>query len=205
MSLMNAPDQKIIAHKYDSNEGFHAVYPWFSDLRHQGLSPVSITMDGEQSVMKAIHLTWPQTLIQRCLYHLQHQGMLWTRITPTNPAGSKLRDLLLGLCNIQSLEQHSSFVQSFRDWLDQYKSFILCSLKPNSAFLDLKRAMVMIQNAIPNMFHYLLNSNIPRTTNALESFHSRLKSDYPRHRGLSKNRRISYLNWYCFFKNSNTS
>ena len=56
-------------------------------------------------------------------------------------------------------------------------------------------------HALPDMFYYLEDQQVHATTNALEGFHSRLKLDYRRHRGLPKEHRISYLNWYCYFKN----
>jgi len=40
--------------------------------------------------------------------------------------------------------------------------------------------------------HYT-NSNVPSTTNALEGFHSRLKADYQRHRGLTKEHRVQWI------------
>jgi hypothetical protein len=60
---------------------------------------------------------------------------------------------------------------------------------------------VLINNALPEMFYFLDDAKVGSTTNALEGFHSRLKSDYQRHRGLSKQHRINYIHWYCYFKN----
>jgi len=59
----------------------------------------------------------------------------------------------------------------------------------------------LINNGLENMFHYLEDKNVDSTTNKLESFFSRLKADYRRHRGLTKEHRKSYLKWYCYFKN----
>jgi len=61
--------------------------------------------------------------------------------------------------------------------------------------------MGLINNALPNMFHYLTDQNIAYTTNLLESFYSRLKADFYRHRGLSEAHKINYLHWYCYLKN----
>ena len=61
--------------------------------------------------------------------------------------------------------------------------------------------MNLITNAIPDMFHFLDDPQVPDTTNSLEGFYSRLKGDYWRHRGLSAQHRIAYLSWYCHFKN----
>ena len=79
INLMNAQDQKIISHTYVNKESFKSTYPWFLNLKEQGLNPLYITMDGERSVIRAIRKVWPQTKIQRCLYHIQHEGMRWLR------------------------------------------------------------------------------------------------------------------------------
>jgi hypothetical protein len=59
--------------------------------------------------------------------------------------------------------------------------------------------MVLINNALPDMFYYLHDKYVHSTTNALEGFHSRLKADYQRHRGLTKEHRIQYIHWYCYY------
>jgi len=66
---------------------------------------------------------------------------------------------------------------------------------------DLRRTMVLVNNALPDMFYYLEDNLVPATTNVLEGFHSRLKADYRRHRGLTKEHRIQYIHWYCYFEN----
>ena len=64
--------------------------------------PHYIVMDGERSVMRAIDMIWPKTTIQRCLYHIQREGMRWLRTYPKTAAGRELRSLLRTLCNIKS-------------------------------------------------------------------------------------------------------
>ena len=79
--------------------------------------------------------------------------------------------------------------------------FIMNLQKSTIAFKDLQRTVVLISNALPDMFRYLTDQHIHSTTNALEGFHSRLKTDYQRHRGLIRKHRINYIQWYCYFKN----
>jgi hypothetical protein len=69
------------------------------------------------------------------------------------------------------------------------------------AFKDLKRTMALINNAMPDMFYYLDDTKIHKTTNALEGFYSRLKADYRKHRGLTEQHKRSYLKWYTHFNN----
>jgi len=202
---MSSQNDKIISHIYSHKESFKSVYPWFLMLRDKGLNPKVITMDGERSVMRAIHMVWPKTTIQRCLYHIQREGMRWLRTFPKTQAGRDLRRLLSGLCNIKSVKERGAFVENYRNWLVRYKDFVKSLPSINIAYKDLKRTMVLIKNALPDMFHYLHDPNIDHTTNGLESFYSRLKADYRRHRGLTQRHKVQYLGWYCYFKNSTTN
>lgn len=201
INLMNAQDQKIISHTYIQKENFKDLYPWFLKLRIKGLAPDYITVDGERSVIRAMKMVWPQVRIQRCLYHIQHEGMRWLRTYPKTRAGRDLRFLLAKLCCIKSFKERDDFINSFHLWLKKHQSFVLSLPKVDIAFKDLKRTIGLIKNAIPDMFYYLRDQDIHSTTNALESFHSRLKADYRRHRGLTEQHRIQYLSWYCYFKN----
>lgn len=198
---MNASDQNIIAHIYAQKEGFISTYLWFLKLKQQGLKPKYITMDGEKSVMRAIKTTWPRVKIQRCLWHIQREGMRWLRTYPKTQAGRDLRYLLMTLCRIQSEKERKIFVEQYQQWLIQHKKFVMSLSSSTVAFKDLKKAMTLIKNALVDMFHFLRNPNVHPTTNALESFHSRLKADYQRHRGLTEKHKIQYLTWYCFFRN----
>jgi len=198
---MDAVDQRIISHIYSKKEGYKNVHAWFSKLNEEGLNPLYITMDGERSVIRAINEIWPKTKIQRCLYHIQREGMRWLRTYPKTQAGKDLRRLLKSLCCINSRDERDEFITSYVIWLDQYKDFVLSLPRREVAFKDLRRTMALIYNALPDMFYYLDDPNIHKTTNTLESFYSRLKADYRKHRGLTEKHKISYLKWYCYFKN----
>ena len=201
---MDAKEQAIISNIYTKKEGFKNVYPWFNRLKKQGLTPHYIAMDGERSVMRAIAMVWPKAIIQRCLYHIQREGMRWLRTYPKTAAGRELRILLRTLCSIKSIKERDQFIENYRIWVSKYIDFVKSLPITNIAFKDIKRTMVLINNALPNMFHYLKEPNIPATTNSIESFYSRLKADYRRHRGLTQMRKINYLKWYCYLKNNNT-
>jgi transposase-like protein len=198
---MDATDQKIISHIYVHKESFRDAYPWFMNLKHQGLDPLFITTDGELSIMRAMRLVWPEAKLQRCLYHLQHEGMRWLRTYPKTEAGKELRGILSKLSRIKDIKERGAFIQAYLAWLGKYQDFVVSLPRTTAAFKDLRRTMVLINNALPDMFYYLENASIHSTTNALEGFHSRLKTDYQRHRGLTKEHRIQYINWYCYYEN----
>jgi transposase-like protein len=201
LNLMDATSQKIISHIYAQKESFKDAYPWFMGLKRQGLNPLFITTDGEQSIMRAMKLVWPGARLQRCLYHLQHEGMRWLRSHPKTEAGKNLRAILSGLSRIKTFKERDGFISEYANWLSRYSDFVRSLPWITMASKDLRRTIVLINNALPDMFYYLEDKQVHATTNALEGFHSRLKADYKRHRGLSRKHKIQYIRWYCYFEN----
>lgn len=203
LSLMDATNQDIIASIYVNKESFKDAFPWFSRLHSLGLDPCFITTDGERSILRAMKLVWPKAKLQRCLYHLQHEGMRWLRTHPKTEAGVILRFILSQLSSIRTIAERDHFISEYQNWINCYENFVLSLSRTQLAFKDLKRTMVLLNNALADMFYFLEDTNIHSTTNALEGFHSRLKADYRRHRGLSRQHKIPYLRWYCYFENTN--
>jgi hypothetical protein len=81
-----------------------------------------------------------------------------------------------------------------------YGSAIAKLPEKGEVFSDIKRARSMLLKALPDMFHYIDNHNIPRSTNGLEGYFSRLKRHYGQHRGLTPKKRENYFAWYFQFK-----
>lgn len=201
--LMDAETKDILSNIYTDKEGIKSVSPWFKQLKKQGLMPYYIVMDGERSVIRAIKKIWPNANIQRCLYHIQREGMRWLRTYPKTEAGRELRKILASLCSIRSLKEKNKFITQYKNWLEKYNNYVKKLPINNIAFKDLKRTLVLINNALNDMFYFLKEPKITSTTNVLEGYYSRLKADYRRHRGLSQKHKINYLKWYCFLKNNN--
>lgn len=199
--MMDVPSQNIISTIYVNKENYKNVLPWLKKLKEKGLNPTHIVVDGERSVMRALKDTWTNITIQRCLYHIQHEGMRWLRTYPKTIAGRELRRLLGELCTIRTVKERDQFINTFSLWLKTHKDFIKTLPSISVAFKDLKRTTVLIKNALPDMFHFLNEPVLPSTTNLIEGLYSRLKSDYSRHRGLTEQNKRQYLKWYCFFNN----
>lgn len=193
--------KNILSYAYIDKESYHNVYPLFLELKEQGLDPRAITMDGHRFVIKAILDVWPDMLIQRCLYHIQRQGLQWLRTYPKTEAGKKLRIILKFVTQIKTEEEKVAFITLYKLWHQKYKKFIKALPRNSAAHIDLKKAMGLINNALPDMFHYIKDPNIAPTTNLLENFYSRLKHNYRSHRGLTEQHKISYLKWFCYLEN----
>ena len=202
---MDALTQRVIMSAYVSLENYKTVHPILIQLHGLGLRPRAVILDGHRMIIRAIREVWGSSvIIQRCLYHIQRQGLSWLRTYPKTEAAKELQRLLRSLPKIKNIETKNLFLSNYAAWIETYKSFVRALPGSTVAYKDLKRTMALITNAIPDMFHYLDDPHIHSTTNCLESFFSRLKADFRRHRGLSESHKKSYFRWYCFFKNSNT-
>lgn len=201
MTLMDATSQKILSNLYVAKEGDHTTSGWLSDLKERGLNPLVFTTDGERSALRAVATLWPKAKVQRCLYHLQHEGCRWLRTYPKTQAARELRRLLLSLTGIRSVKERNRFVSAYKAWLGRYRSFVLSLPMHVKANFDLRRTITLIHNALPDMFHYLMDPRVHATTNALEGWHSRVKRAYRQHAGLSQRHKIQFLKWYSYFEN----
>jgi hypothetical protein len=119
------------------------------------------------------------------------------------PAGRDLRNILLTVTEIKSERDKILFIAEFEKWEKRYGESVLHLPSDHKVFGDLQRTRSLIIHAMPDMFHYLNDNNIPATTNRVEGYFSRLKIVYRQHRGLSKNHRQNFFNWYIYFKNIN--
>lgn len=199
--FMDHEAKKIVHYAYIDKESYHNVYPLCLKLKEQGSNPIVITLDGHKYVIRAILDVWPKVIIQRCLYHIQNQGLMWIRTYPKTEAGKELRGLLKSLTNIKTAADKQAFLTAYDQWLSKYRKFIKSLPRTSVANTDLKRTMSLINNAMPNMFHYLKERNIASTTNLLENLYSQIKHQYRNHRGITEQHKISYLKWYCYLKN----
>lgn len=201
VTLMHAIDQNILSNLYVPKEGFQSSSRWLKSLKERGLDLLAVTTDGERQTLKAIGFTWPESRLQRCLYHMQHEGCRWLRTYPKTLAGKELRRLLLSLTSIRSVKERNQFVASYKAWLRRHRDFVLSLPMHVKANFDLKRTITLVNNALPDMFHYLMDPLIHSTTNALEGWHSRVKRAYRQHAGLSQRHKIQFLKWYSYFEN----
>lgn len=195
--IMDASNHSIVSGKYGIAENSESkVTGFLNPLKATGLNPASCTTDGNPQVIKIIQALWPEITMQRCVVHIQRQGLMWCRRFPKRMDAKRLRDLFLHVTHINNQEERDSFLAELSSWEDRYGSSIQSSRERGKVFSDLKRARSMLLKAIPNMFHYLEDSSIPKSTNGLEGYFSRLKQHYRNHRGMSEARRAAYFAWY---------
>ena len=64
---------------------------------------------------------------------------------------------------------------------------------------NVRRAYIHLHRAIPNMFKYIDEPDVPNNTNSLESFFGHLKDNLRIHRGLSPEHQDNFIKWYLYF------
>jgi transposase-like protein len=199
--LLDAETNKLFYGLYDFKENsFRALLELFQGLKMAGISPRSFTVDGLPAVIRALVYVWPDIIIQRCLFHIQRQGLKWCRSYPKTIEARTLRLLFLSIININTFEERDNFLLSVKEWEDNYGFKIKDRPERGRVFIDLKRAGSMLLNALPNAFHYLYDAKIAKTTNLAEGYFSFMKTRYRDHRGLSPLKRKAFFDWFFYLK-----
>lgn len=198
---MESNSNTVLRGKYGISESLQKdLFPFFHPLKLNDLTPRSITVDGNQHVIRFLTKLWPDVIIQRCLVHIQRQGLMWCRQNPKRLDAKKLKKLFLQITKITTYEEQDDFLSKFSAWENRYGSRLVNLPEKGWVLADLKRARSMILKALPNMFHFLDNPSIPKSTNLIEGYFARLKDHYRHHRGLAPHKRIAYFDWYFSLK-----
>jgi len=174
-------------------------------LKQSGLNMDSITSDGQKGLIKAINEVFPNVVHQRCIIHIQRMSKIYLTRNPKTDAGITLLYWVKKLHEIETPEQKNKWIGQFAGWQKKYRDFLMEKSESPSGrkwytHKMLRRTRPLIKNALPNMFHYLDNSDIPKSTNGLEAKFSYFKLNLNIHRGLSKKSRKNFILWYYYFK-----
>lgn len=198
VAVMNSDGHAVIYGKFGVTEGPRGMSLVCRELLERGCSPKIATIDGSPSVRQALTARWPEITIQRCLVHIQRQGLMWCRQNPKTGAGKRLREFFLHVTRIHSYKERDDFLSEVEAWERRFGHSIASAKETGWVLSDLKRARSMLLKALPDMFHYLDDPSISKTTNGLEGYFARLKDRYRDHRGLSAKRRGVYFQWFIY-------
>lgn len=197
--LMDARQNTLLDGKFGIRENSDSqLSSFFQPLKNGGFNPKSFTLDGNPNVIRVLRTMWPKAVIQRCLVHIQRQGLMWCRRFPKRTDAKHLSKLFRRVTYIKTLKERDKFLADVEVWEQKYGCRLISKTERGRVFSDIKRACSMLLKALPDMFHYLDDYNIPKTTNGLEGYFSRLKQNYRNHRGLKPEKRANYFKW--FFK-----
>lgn len=193
-------------YRLTDGEWYEEIKEDLENLLKMGVQIESITCDGHKALLKAIRKVCRHVIIQRCLVHIQRMCRIWLTMRPKSQAGIELRSIVNRMHTIKTHEQKNYWLVSLVKWQKEHDLYLKeKSYGPTGRYWYkhklLRRSFTVIRRALPDMFQYLDNERIPKTTNGLESFFGHLKSHITVHRGLSRQHRRNFIKWYLYFKN----
>ena len=175
-------------------------------------APAMVVSDGGHGFRKALKRVWPKAKLQRCTFHAFLQVKRYTTGGPKTIAGIELYMIAKDLLMIKDLGQAASWVTRLINWRIKHKTFLsemtrdekgkLCPM--HERLLKAERSLVRLvrQNTL---FTYLDESlsygeELPSTNNRIEGgVNAQLRTMLRNHRGMSIERRIKAVFWWCYF------
>ena len=197
-------------YRHSNQEKYKEIKEDLENLKRLDVAVYSVTCDGHKAILKAVKKVYPNAVIQRCLVHIKRQVKTYTSEQPKLLQAKELLKISRQITTIKTQEQCSLWLLKFYNWYHQNETFINEQSRSEQTgrmwytHKKLHTACSLIINAIPNMFCYLNDDQIPYTTNRLESYFTHLKEKLTLHRGLKFEARKNFIKWYLHLKN-NTS
>lgn len=174
--------------------------------------PKIVISDGGTGFNKALKNTWSNSIHQRCLFHVFSQIRRYTTSNPRTLAGIELYMIAKDLLHIQSKEEANIWIEKFKSWRQRYDEFLSqmsydengSSRPTHEKLLKAERSMAKLVKD-KTLFNYLNEKlkkdigEIPCTNNKIEGgVNARLRAMLRNHRGLSLERRIKAVFWWCY-------
>ena len=175
-------------------------------------APAMVVSDGGHSFRKALKRVWPKAKLQRCTFHAFLQVKRYTTGSPKTIAGIEMYMTAKDLLMIKDLGQAANWVTRLINWRIKHKTFLSemtrdekGKLRPmHERLLKAERSLARLvrQNTL---FTYLDESlsygeELPSTNNRIEGgINAQLRTMLRNHRGMSIERRIKAVFWWCYF------
>ena len=195
-----------LLYRFSTSEFYRELKEDLENLKKLGIDIAAVTCDGRKAILRAVEKVYPSATIQRCTVHVQRMVRLWLTRKPRLEAGKGLRYLIGLLHHIQGIVEQHMWIIAFEQWYKRHQSTIEEKvLHPSTGrwwykHRQLRRSAVMVKKALADMFHFIGDKDIPKSTNALDSYFGHLKLNLNVHRGLSKKHREAFILWYLYFK-----
>ena len=195
-------------YRHTDQERYKQIKEDLDNLKKLGVDVYSVTCDGHKAILKAITKAYPKAIIQRCLVHIKRQSRNYLSATPQLPAGQELLFISKKITAIKTHEQCGIWLLSMKHWEIKYLNFVNeTSFNAETGrywykHKNLHAGYTLITKAIPNMFWYLDDNEIPNTTNRLENYFKHLKEKLTLHSGLRIENKRNFIKGYLHLKNT---
>lgn len=193
-------------HRWTNEEYYTEIKEDIENLVRLGIGIKSVTCDGKKAIINAVRKASPDTIVQRCIVHIQRMVRQWLTQRPKTSVAKELRYLIGLLHHITNVTEQAMWSIAFEKWYQRHQGFIEQKTihKPTNRWWykhrQIRRCAVMIKVALPDMFHFIINEKIPKSTNGIDSYFGHLKLNLNVHRGLSYEHRKNFVLWYLYLK-----
>ncbi len=195
-------------YRFSHKEDYREMKGDLENLHRMKVGVESITCDGQRSLLRAVRKVYPGAILQRCVVHVHRQVCAWLRKKPKSLISIELKEIVHRLHQIETHNDRLAWQRDFNDWLARSRDFVYEQAlnvetgKKWYTHKQLHQGASLILGAMPNLFHYLDNAKVPKTTNGPESFFGHLKDNLSIHRGLSTEHRRQFIRWWLHLKNT---
>ena len=173
--------------------------------------PKVVVSDGGKGFRKALKRKWPKAKHQRCVFHVFSQVKRYTTSRPNTLAGLELYALARDLFDVKSIEGSKIWVDRFTGCIVKHKRFLSeVTYDENGKIRPKHERLIKAEKSIlrllndNTLFTYLNEElraefKIPSTNNRIEGgVNACLREMLHNHRGLSVERRIKAVFWWCY-------
>ena len=171
--------------------------------------PPAAVVDGGGGALKALRVHWPETKVQRRLFHVCMNVTQLTGLRPRLDAGKRLREVAVALSRVTDADSTSAWLVAYNQWGQAHAAFLDGkSRHADGTVADQHRRLVKARRMIRRRIREGRLSTflqppdgcaepMPPTNNLIESWNARIRDMLRHHRGLSPLRRIKAACWWC--------
>lgn len=175
-------------------------------LFEQIAAPSIVVTDGGSGIRSALAETWPDTIVQRCIFHLQLNVSREITRKPRTSAGRRLRQLSLTLSNVHTIEDAVNWRLAMHAWWQHHghltkERTMYANGQIGFTHDKLRKAWFILHRAAEtgHIFTYLHHGN-PRTTSRLEGLNSQIRHLLRHHRGMPEHHRRRATEWFLLLQ-----
>jgi len=199
--------QYVQLFRQTNGEKFREIKEDLLNLKKLGTQVYSVTCDGHRAILKAVVKIFPGAIVQRCVVHVKRQIKSYLGVKPQLAQAKDLLYFSRQITRINTQEQAGKWLAELHHWYKEHEVFInQRSVNEQTGawwytHKHLHQAATHLVNAIPHLFSYLNDEQIPRSTNQIEGYFAHLKEKLTLHRGLRFEAKKNFIKWYLHFKN----
>lgn len=172
-------------------------------------APDVLVCDGMGGIEKARRAFWPETRVQRCVFHAFNQVKRCTTSRPKLQAGAELYGIAKDLLRVGDGNEAAAWLAAFSKWCASWSEFLkektVVDGRSQYRHERLRRARRALERLCRagTLFTYLdegltAKGPISPTSNRIENLNGRIRRMLSLHRGMNVEHRIKAVFWFCY-------